>query len=465
MKLVMLKKASVFLILLILPFNLIAQTVVKMPKNKNPISKDIELGRQYSQEAEKVFPVLNDYESTQYVQNIGRRLVAAIPLEYQHPEFTYEFKILNCSDINAFAIAGGHLYVCRGMIEGAKNEGEMVGVMSHEIMHAALRHTTAKQAGTLTQIGALGMILGGAIFGGEAGAQLGQLGAMAILTPYSRTAEKEADLTGARLMSLAGYDPHDLANMFKTIEGESQNRPPQWLSSHPDPGNRYNYINAESDKLRISPNPIRDTKEFQRQKMRLKAMKPPAKTMEQLEKEAQGKQGTGTGQSPTTGGQYSNNVPPPSSQTRQYNAGNIVTANIPNNWKEFPNQNDNSIWFAPSGAYGDNGISHGVILGEIKGTGNFQQDTQNYVNSIAQSESYQQQGNYQKVTISGRTGARVLLSGKSSIHGGTEYATVYTTQLSNGNLLYLITVVPQNQSSSYQNAFNKLVNSIRINDR
>jgi beta-barrel assembly-enhancing protease len=452
------------LVVIISVFSVFSQTVVKMPKNKNPISKDIELGRQYSAEAEKVFPVLNDSESTRYVQDIGRRLIRSIPGEYQHPEFNYEFKILNCSDINAFAIAGGHLYVCRGMIEGAKNEGEMVGVMAHEISHAALRHTTQQGPGLGTQLGAIGVLLGGAILGAP---ELGQIAAAGMITKYSRKSEKEADLVGARIMANAGYDPHDLANLFKTIEAQSEgSRPPEWISSHPDPGKRFEYINAEANLLRTSPNPIRDTNEFQRQKKRLVAMSPKAKSMEQLEKAAQGQQGNTQTQS--SGGKFSKDVPLPSSQTRQYKAGNILTAQIPNNWKELPSSD--GVMFSPEGAYGDlnnsTSITHGAMLGVQKGAGgNLQQETDSYVQAIAKSNNYSQQSGYSRGTIAGKNALRTVISGRSDITGKTEVVTVYTTQLSDGSLLYVLTVSPENESSDYSRAFTNLVNSIRVNDR
>jgi beta-barrel assembly-enhancing protease len=449
------------LIAVISTLSVMAQTVVKMPKNKNPVSKDIELGRQYSAEAEKVFPVLNDSESTRYVQEIGRQLVRSIPQEYQQPAFNYQFKILNCSDINAFAIAGGYLYVCRGMIEGAKNEGEMVGVMAHEISHAALRHTTQQGPGLGTQITAIGAILGGAILGAP---ELGQVAAAGLLTKYSRKSEKEADLVGARIMANAGYDPHDLANLFKTIEAQSEgNRPPQWISSHPDPGNRYNYINAEANLLRISPNPIRETREFQRQRQRLLSMTPKAKSMEDLEKAAQGQQGTG--QSPTAGGKYDpRNVELPSTRTRQYKAGNILSATVPDNWKEFPEEG--GVQFAPDNAWGDKGITHGVMLGIQKGEGgNLQQESETYVQAIAKSNGYSQQGGYSRGSINGKNALRTIISGRSDITGRTEIVTVYTTLLSDGTLLYVLTVSPDNESSSYSRAFTNFVNSIRINDR
>lgn len=456
------KQIIVFgLLVIFVTVSVLAQTVVKMPKNKNPISKDIELGRQYSAEAEKIFPVLNDAESTRYVQAVGRRLVSAIPRDFYQPQFNYEFKILNCSDINAFAIAGGHLYVCRGMIEGAKNEGEMVGVMAHEISHAALRHTTQQGPGFGTQLGAIGAILGGAIIGAP---ELGQVLAAGMITKYSRKSEKEADIVGARIMADAGYDPHDLANMFKTIENQSEgNRPPEWISSHPDPGKRYDYINAEANLLRVSPNPIRDSTEFQRQKRRLIAMTPKAKSMELLEKEAQGKQGTG--QSPTAGGKYDpRKVELPSTRTRQYKAGTILTATVPENWKEFPE--DSGVQFAPDYAWGDNGITHGAMIGVQKGNGgNLQQETNAYVQQIAKSNGYTQQGGYSRGTMSGKNALRTVISGKSEITGRIEVVTVYTIQLSDGSLLYVLTVSPENEASSYSRAFTNFVNSVRVNDR
>src|SRR6185436_7701870 len=86
-------------------------------------------------------------------------LVAAIPSEFQHREFQYYFKVVNARDINAFALPGGPMYVNRGMIESAGREGEMAGVMAHEIAHVALRHGTA-QATKGQKYGSLRALLG-----------------------------------------------------------------------------------------------------------------------------------------------------------------------------------------------------------------------------------------------------------------------------------------------------------------
>src|SRR6266446_2611038 len=195
-----------------MPLAALAQTKIVYHPNKYKPADDVRLGRQAAAEAEQQFPLLRDAEVSAYVERVGQRLVAAIPSEFQHPEFRYYFKVLNASDINAFALPGGPMYVNRGMIQAARNEGEMAGVMAHELSHVALRHGTA-QATKAQKYGVLAGILGvgGAILGGPAGSVLGQGGQMAVgayFLKFSREYETEADLLGARIMANAGYDPH-----------------------------------------------------------------------------------------------------------------------------------------------------------------------------------------------------------------------------------------------------------------
>src|SRR4029453_8208891 len=156
------------------------------------------------------FPLVNDNLAERYVESVGERLVAAIPPEFRQPAFDYQFDVVNARDINAFALPGGPMYVNRGMIEAAKNEGEMAGGMAHEISHVALRHATAqatKQSSVGNQLGTPALVLGGAILGGQGGAQLGMLGAQVMQTRYSRDYETQADLLGSQIMANAGYDP------------------------------------------------------------------------------------------------------------------------------------------------------------------------------------------------------------------------------------------------------------------
>ena len=126
-----------------MPVSVFAQTQIKYHSNKYKPTDDVKVGRQAAAEVEQQMPILNDNEATSYVSRVGQRLVNAIPSEFQHPEFQYYFKIVNARDINAFALPGGPMYVNRGMIEAAHSEGEMAGVMSHELAHVFLRHGTA----------------------------------------------------------------------------------------------------------------------------------------------------------------------------------------------------------------------------------------------------------------------------------------------------------------------------------
>src|SRR5438445_7160195 len=161
----------------IMPVAVMAQqTRIVAPKNKYKVQDDIKLGNQASAEVERQFPLINDSDASAYIQRVGQRLVASIPPEFQHSEFSYRFKWVNASDINAFALPGGPMYINRGMIESARNEGELAGVMAHELSHVALRHATAqatKQSSAGSTLRNLGLILGGAVIGGQAGAQAG----------------------------------------------------------------------------------------------------------------------------------------------------------------------------------------------------------------------------------------------------------------------------------------------------
>src|ERR1044071_1516640 len=129
----------------LMPLAALGQTRIEMPKNKYSVAQDVQLGQQASREVYQQFPMLQDSTVRSYVNRVGQNLAAAIPAEYQHPEFRYTFDVVNARDINAFALPGGPMFVNRGMIEAARNEGEMAGVMAHELSHVALRHATAQQ--------------------------------------------------------------------------------------------------------------------------------------------------------------------------------------------------------------------------------------------------------------------------------------------------------------------------------
>src|SRR6266850_1003425 len=350
--------------ILLLPITGLTQTKISYHSNKFKPADDVKLGQQAAREVEQQLPILRDREATDYVSGVGQRLVASIPSEFQHPEFHYYFKIVNASDINAFALPGGPMYVNRGMIEAAHTEGEMAGVMAHELSHVALRHGTA-QATKAQKYGLFAGLAGiaGTILGGPGVGQLAAAPFQVYFLKYSREYETEADLLGARIMASAGYDPRDLANMFKTIERVSGGGGGGFLSDHPSPANRYERINQEAQYLRVV-NPIRDTRDFSRIQARLRSMGP-APSMAEI---ARSGQRYPTGE--TTGNNPNNpprgRVEYPSTRYQSYSVlGGLVRVSVPSNWRELGG--NNSVWFSPEGAYGNyqnqSVYTHGVNLG------------------------------------------------------------------------------------------------------
>ncbi len=283
---------------------------------------------------------------------------------------------------------------------------------------------------------------------------------------FSREYETQADVLGSQIMARAGYDPRDLANMFQTIEKQSGGRGgPQWMSDHPNPGNRYNRINQEAALLRVSGSPIKITRDFQNVQARLREM-PRAQSSAEIAKNGQ-RNPNGNTSSPTANGRYSNRVELPSTQTRTYTAGNALRLNVPSNWRDFSSGSD--VTFAPEGGYGNNGITHGALIGvaQSNGQGDLRAATQDYVSNLLQDSgnSYlRQQGNYYRASIDGRNALQTTLTGRSPITGQTENVTIYTTQLRDGSLFYIATVAPQAEVSRYSRAFSSMVGSLQISD-
>ena len=457
----------------VMPFTALAQTQIKYHTNKYSAQDDVKLGRQAAQEAESQFPLLRDETVRGYVENVGRRLVAAIPSEFQHSEFQYYFKVVNARDINAFALPGGPMYVNRGMIEAARTEGEMAGVMAHEISHVALRHGTA-QATKGQKYGVLAGIAGiaGTIFGGPGVGQLAQAPFAVYMLKFSREYETEADVLGAQIMARAGYDPRDLANMFRTIEQQGGGGG-GFLSDHPSPSDRYARINREAQLLRVTAGDRSDTRDFARIQERLRGYQR-APTMAEIQRSGQRYPvGETTGNYPDNNNNLPNNAPSgrvsyPSSRYESYDIFNGgVQVSVPNNWRQI--NDGSSVWFVPEGAYGQyNGqavYTHGASFGVAQtNSRNLQSASQELISKLAQgNNNLRTSSSFQRTTMSGRNALFTTLSNTNEATGRPENVRVITTQLRNGQLFYMIAVAPQSERN-FENAFQQIMQSVRIND-
>jgi len=445
---------------------LAAQTTITPPDNKYSPADDVKLGLQAKAEAEQQLPIMRDDEVTSYVEGLGRRLVGVIPSNLRHPEFRYTFEVVNVREINAFALPGGPMFVNRGMIEAARTEGEVASVMAHELSHVVLRHGTAQASkATKYEIGQIAGAVIGAIIGGDLGsivAQGTQFGLGAAFLRFSREYERQADIEGSHIMAAAGYDPREMANMFKTIAKQGGSGAPQWLSDHPDPGNREQYITREAQLLHVD-NPVRDTRGFEQVRAHLKQL-PPAPTTEQATKNAgRGGRPSGQSQPPPTG-----RVAPPSSQLKTYTEGDLFRVSVPSNWRELPGSS--AVTFAPDGAYGQsNGQSvftHGVELGATRNeTHDLRTATDELIASLSSGNpNLSRPSGYENVSVARRKGLRTTMSNRSEVTGQPETIQVFTTLMRDGSVFYVIGVAPRDSFRDYQNTFQRIVGSIQLMD-
>jgi Zn-dependent protease with chaperone function len=444
-----------------------AQTKITLDKNKYSLADDVKAGQEAAAQVSKELPLLNDARTEEWVEDVGRTLVAAIPPEFAHREFRYTFDVINQKEINAFALPGGPMFLNRGMIEAGKSEAEVAGVMAHEISHVALRHGTAQATkGEKFQIGAIAGQVLGAIVGGAAGgliAQGSQFGLGTYFLKFGREYERQADLLGAQILARAGYDPRQMANMFKTIEAEGGGRQPEWMSSHPNPGNRYDAILKEASMLQVRGSA--NTGQFDAVKSRLAGMSP-ALTAEQIAK----------GTASNTGNRPANTsapvrVEPPSNQGRTVQPANFLRLTVPSNWQQ-ASTGDGGVTFAPQGGYlqGNNGqtaFTHGLQVGVVQNaTGDLQRDTDQLLSGFARSNPrLQRQQGYRRDSLGGRAGLTTVLSNVSDVTGQPEVVTVSTTQLRGNSVLFLIGVAPQAEAGTYENAFRRVRQGMQIADR
>jgi Zn-dependent protease with chaperone function len=449
--------------------SLIAQTQIKLPKNKYTPEQDVQIGREAAAEVRQQYPIIKNQEIQKYLTSLGDRLVAAAPEELKKPVYEYSFTPVNLKEINAFALPGGPMFVHRGMFSAAKEEAEVVGVMAHELSHVLLRHGTAnasKAQNPWLQIGQLAGQIGGAMVGGGTGAMIAQgadFGLGTLLMKYSRDFEKQADLLGAQIMARAGYDPRALAHMFETIAKESRGAGsnPQWMSSHPDPGNRTTYITKEAEYLTIASKA--DDSGFTQIRTAF-AGQPAALTMAELAKRQQ--QG-GAGTAMQSVGTPGKPVPAPSAEYRGINGGKVFQAEIPSNWT--PQNTSNAIRVVPENGFGDmNGqqvFTHGIEFGIAQAnTRDLREATITWLKAVAQGNpELKLAGEQQQLKMSQRTALGTPLIHPSPL-GGQELIGLYTTFLADGTLFYYLTVVPEKDAANFRETFNRIGGSIKLTD-
>ena len=237
-------------------------------KNSFTEEQEISEGKKVAAQVYQQMPVLRDSDPVAvYVRTLGAKLVRST----QGYSWPYNFHVVSSGEINAFALPGGSVFVNLATITAAESEAQLAGVMAHEISHVVMRHATCnitKQQKYalgygLAQLGA-GLLLGG----NSSAASLSQqaIGSVAGLQflHMSRDSEKQADLLGTDTLYDAGYDPRGMPQFFEILQGKYGQGSAQFLSDHPNPGNRTAYVTAEIQQLPPRQNSVRTSTEFNR---------------------------------------------------------------------------------------------------------------------------------------------------------------------------------------------------------
>lgn len=493
-------------------------------KNSFTQQQEIAEGNKVVAEVYKQMPVFPDTAPvSRYVQQLGARLVAVAPLTPGLTEqWPFRFHVVASEEINAFALPGGTMFVNLGAIQAAETESQLVGVMGHEMSHVILRHSTCNMTKqkkksvwySIAQIGA-GVALGGT--GGALASEGIGMGAQLDFLHMSRDDEKQADLLGVQIAHNAGFDPRGLPQFFEIIQAKYGAGGAQFLSDHPNPGNRTEYVNQEIALLTPLDHPIKTSPQFEA--IHNEAVGLHALTAQELKTGAwktSGLYATGPGAAPppsplpvsaqvpaatTPEVAYAPNPngqhtplpkpeeppqPPPAnlagpSAAQRLSAdqivteGQLVTVNLPQGSIDAPptwrmtTQPDGSAAVAPRRAAGTFGISYGVLIG----TSNDKSATpaaltvasDRLARQLLKSHALKPSGPAASVEVNGKTALAREFTGTSPVaDGGTplpEHEWLVTLPRPDGTTAYLLFVAPQPDFDTLQPLYDSMLLSFK----
>lgn len=470
----------------------LAQSTVKLPQpgfNLFSVSQDVEIGRQSAVEAEKQLRLLNDRSTNAYLNRIVSRLAAYAP----GAKYSYQIKAVNAAEVNAFALPGGPMYVNRGLLETARSEAELAGVLAHEMSHVALRHGTHQASKAYLAQSGLG-ILGG-LLGKSAGTSnmvsaIGGVGLNVMFLKFSRDDEYQADMVGAQVMARAGYDPLAMASLFELLRGQQTTNPgkvEQFLSDHPSSAAREARIRTQAASLGGGKTTVLGG--FDGIRSRLRGL--PAAGSQQVVAQSNVSPALDT----LVGGQVVARLDPPSSRFLRFEQpGGLFAMDYPDNWNVYPS--GLAVSMAPEGGVitrsdGRPILLSGVIVNHYapfagsqdRWRGNLQRSyvpfedrttpptalqdaTDDLVSTILSSNPYlsAEAGPARPERIDAAPGFSVLLSGISPVTGEEERVTLHTRGLPDGHVFYVLLTFPGRGYDAMQPTFSRMLRTLVVND-
>lgn len=426
--------------------------------------QDVQLGKEASAEVEKRVALVHKRELDDYLNTILRKLerssfARTLNRDGSRSElFPFTVRVIYDKNINAFALPGGPIYVHTGLIEAAENEAQLAGVIGHEMSHVVLRHST-NQASKQNLI-ALPALLAGALIGDSMLGQLAKIGigfgANSALLRFSRTDEAEADYNGAEIMADAGYNPLELANFFEKLEAKSERQGgiAQFLSDHPNPGNR---VAAISEEVRYLPRRayVQDeTGRFPGVLDMVHHLPAPDELR----------------------GKYGDDEHPPAMPTERPSDRLIpyrsrsFSLEYPDNWHVYGDRQANTVTIAPlegivRRADGQALIGYGLELSYYVPPGSgvdLSRDTQALVRQLKQSNmGMRTRRDSRSIQVGGEPALLTTLLATSPYRGQQEVDALVTVARPDG-LFYAMFIAPESEFDPIQRTFENILRSIRF---
>lgn len=403
--------------------------------------QDVELGREASAEIVKQKPLVHNARLDAYIARIGHILTRS-PHAGNWP---FEFHVINDKNVNAFALPGGFVYINTGAIDACENEAQLAGVMAHEMSHVNLRHGTHQitQAAPVELAG----MLAGALFGRGMLGQLARAGigltAGSVLLRFSRSAESEADYNGVEILADVGYNPLELAHFFEKLDakgGKGNSRLAEFLSDHPNPGNR---VKAISDEVREVPQKryvTSMTRDFPAMRELALHIAPPPKR----------------------------HAARPSGDFKEYD-GRSFSLEYPSNWDVLTDESRDKVLTiaAAEGVVqsgGGTAIGYGMEAGTYvpeSGSVDLAQDTQAFIRQLASSNPDVRAERSETAAIGGKRALVTTLHNRSPFPNETEVDLLVTVARPD-RLFYFIFIAPQSEFDEVRGIYNQMIASIQF---
>jgi len=428
------------------------------------VEQDVQLGKEASVELQKQMSVVHNRQVDAYLNTILQKLERSTYARTLYRDgkrgelFPFAIQVVYDKNINAFSLPGGPIFINTGLIDASDNEAQLAGVIGHEMSHVVLRHGT-NQASKQNLV-ALPALLAGALVGDSLLGQLTRIGinfgANSALLKFSRADEKEADYNGAEIMADAGYNPLELANFFEKLEAKAghQGALVQFLSDHPNPGNR---VAAMHDELQYMPRKsyvTDETGQFDRTKELARHLPEPVKVHANDGEEVRAP-----------------NLPSerPSRALTSYR-GQSFTLDYPDNWQVYSGRKSDSVTIAPRdgvvrGVGGQVLVGYGLETSSFAPQGNgvdLNRDTQALIRQFKQSNSGMRLGREARsIQVAGQPALLTTLYSTSPYRGEQEVDALVTVARPSG-LFYLIFIAPQNEFDQIQGTFEDVLRSVRF---